>query len=387
MPEPTNVNEGGLTVPIVPQTASPSIITEVTLPAPKSEKLDVADALGLKPDNGIRSPEQIFGEEESAENVNARIEGRKRGSDGKFLPKDGGTPAPVATPPAKPVAKPAVAIKPAPPAAEPKIKIGAEEKTAAEWEAYHKDLAAKAEAATQPPVPKKEDEAPKPEDLAAEEKTRRDTWFEGAKTQYKPLYEKFNRAIASQDAAESENLVSEVFAEIEETIWKRIVREVGPHLDKLSDRLDGELTPIARQRDETAQLQTEANFLSANPEIKAITDADPTKLEVHREVCAELNKELTALKALAEQRPELNFAKDRVAALEKDFLSEVAKTTRAKLGIGTAAPNTASPVVSAPPAKPAAPVERPLGGDRPGGAAAPKTETNEARLAREVASM
>ncbi len=363
-----------MSVPIAPPSTPASTIVEVNLTPKPIKEVNIAEALGI-PRSNIKGPGDIFGADEAPDAVNARIDAgiKERDSNGRFLPKDPAAKPVAAKPQPKPPVKP-VAVIPPP---EPKIKIGTEEKTAAEWQAFHKELADKAKPAE--PVKPIEPAAP-----AAPQETddqRRTAFIEQAAEHFAPSQEDFDAMLASGDVKAFGRMMARVAADARE--W--MVRTVSPHLD----RFDSQLSPITRQQEEIQQYQAENQFLLANPDIKAITDADPTKLEVHRGLNQQLRQELDAMKMLAKQSPDNGWVKERAEAIEKDFLGELAKAARGKLGLNGAAPAPAAmpaPAATEPP-KPKQPAERPLGGDRPGASSAPRGETNEARLAREIASI
>lgn len=369
-------------IPVVPAGPSPSTFTEVDL-TPKPQKVDVAAALGIK-EGGIKGPQDIFGPDESSDASNAKLDamGRKHGEDGKFVAKEGTDlkPKPAAKPAAKAAPKAAPAAEPTTPA-EPKIKLKIGdtdvEKTASEWQQYFEQQA-------KPPEPKKEEPTPGagqdgPDDEAAERAAEEKFISESAE-RLAPSQEEFDKVLADGDRLGMGRMLARVLM----TAQKWMANSVNPHLE----RLDGQLSPLAQQQQEVQALQTEVKFLNDHPDIKAITDDDPTKREIHREICGKLSEELMAREKFATDNPELEWAKDEVDRIKKDFLGEVAARARIKLGITASAPTPAMPEPQkvAPAAK-AAPTERPLGGDRPGAAAAPKILSNEARLAAEVAAL
>lgn len=384
-PDGDNISAAGITVPVVPPPAAQPV-QEVNL-SPKVEKIDVAKELGI--DSGVRSPADIFGEDESSDNVNERIDQglgkRERGPDGKFLPKKSdataATPAPAKPAVSKAAATPAPAAKVETPV---KIKIGDEEKTAEEWAAYHKELAEKAGKPAE--VAKVEELAkvePKPEDIDAQRKQARDDWEKKTRenyAQFKPTQDQVDKALASGNPDELyEMFTLRPMLALEENIRLWVQNSVNP----LFEQLDGQLSPIASSQQQLAQYQAENQFLAANPEIKAVTDADPAKLAVHRQVSEDLRQEMEEKEILLASNPNNHRAQARLDALSKDFLGEMARETKARYAAqGVAAAST--PTQPAVPKKPAAPTERPLSGDRPGASTTIKTENNEQRLAREL---
>lgn len=377
------VAAGGLAVPVIPPpTAHP--VTEVNL-APT--KVDVAKEIGV--DTGVRSPAEIFGEDEHAkvnEEIDKAFGKRERGPDGKFLPKNGDKPS-EAKPAAKAPEKPAAKAPTPEPAAPAKIKIGDEEKTADEWAAYHKELADKAATIEKPAETAKPDAAakiePKPEEIAAEQKQERDEWLSMTREKYskfKPTQDEVDKALASGDP----DKLFEIFTlrpmlAMEENIRLSLTHGVNREIA----RLDGQLSPITSSQQQLAQYQAENQFLDANPEIKSVISADPAKMSVHRQVNEDLRQEMDDMKTLLASNPANARAKSRLDALSKDFLGEMARETKARYASGGVATPTTEAAKTAP-KKQAAPAERPLSGDRPGTSTAIKTETKEQRLAREM---
>lgn len=378
----SDIAGAGVAIPVLP----PPVAQPVTEIDFANDKVDVAKELGI--DSGVRGPADIFGEDEAPAIVAERIEeglgNRKRGADGKFLPKE------TKEEPAKPVVKPEVA-KPAAKAATPpakvaaapppKFKIGDQEKTAEEWAAYHKELSDKAAKTEKPAESAKVEEAaktdPKPEEIEAEQKARRDAWYESALKEYLPSQEDFDKMLANGDP----RAYAESFVKVEENLRKWAISTFGPHLTELN----GALTPIATQQAQMAQYQAENQFLDSHPEIKSVVTADPAKLAVHRQVNEDLRQEMDYLTKFTADNPSNTVAKTRLAALNADFLGEMAKETKARYAAsGVAAPTPAPAAAPTPVAKKAPPAEKPLSSDRPGTASSIKTEGNEARLAREL---
>lgn len=380
-PDGDTVAAGGLAVPVIPPpTAHP--VTEVNL-APT--KVDVAKEIGV--DTGVRSPAEIFGEDEHAkvnEEIDKAFGKRERGPDGKFLPKNGDKPS-EAKPAAKAPEKPAAKATTPEPAAPAKIKIGDQEKTADEWAAYHKDLADKAATIDKPAETAKPDASakiePKPEEIAAQKKVR-DDWEKTTREAYskfKPTQEEVDKALASGNPDQLSELWMRPMIAMEERMRIWVQNSVNPILAEL----DGQLSPIASSQQQLAQYQAENQFLDANPEIKSVISADPAKMSVHRQVNEDLRLEMDDMKTLLASNPENARAKARLDALSKDFLGEMARETKARYASGGVTTPTTE-AGKAVPKKQATPAERPLSGDRPGTSTAIKTETKEQRLAREM---
>lgn len=380
MPNPVDQSPDALNVPTVQSAVPASTVTEVNIPS-KIKPPSISDDLGV---GKLKGPQDFFGEEESPDAINKRIDAaapRERGPDGKFLPRKGEEAAPSGPPKAEPVSKPAAAKpKPTEPDPEPKIRIGDQEKTAAEWEAYHKALDEKINA-TGKPTEEKPPGVGKPEEqppAAQDEDALREEWLEKTAAHLAPSQEEFDKMLADGDTKAFGRMMANVLLDTR----KWVADQMKPHLE----RLDTELTPLAQMQQEAAQTRTEQSFLDSNPDIKAAIGNDEAKKDVHRSLCHDLSIELADMRQLVAQNPANRRAQARVEALEKDFLGEVAKETRIALGIGSAAP-TPAPAPAAgktPMPKPTPPAERPLNGDRPGSAGAPRTETQEARLARET---
>lgn len=375
-----NISGAGVAVPVIPPPSAQPVI-EVNL-APDTRRVDAAAELGI--DTGIRGPADIFGEDEAPEKVTERIEAgtkRERGPDGKFAKKEDAAKEPAkeaANPTPKPVAKVTAPAKVEPPT---KIKIGDEEKTAEEWAAYHKELSDKAAKVEQPAKVEEVKGEPEPEDIAAQQKQVRDDWEKKTRETYakfKPTQEQVDKALASGNPDELyEMFTLKPMLAMEENIRLWVQNSVNPLLDDFGQQLN----PLATSQQQMAQYQAENQFLDENPEIKAAVTADPARLAVHRQVNEELRQEMDYLSKYTADNPANAVAKNRLDALTKDFLGEMAKETKARYaatGVATAPP---APV---PAPKKTMPAERPLSGDRPGAAAALKTESREARLAREV---
>lgn len=391
---PVDVGTGDISVPMVPPT--PREVHDVVLPG--NDNLENAPILKDLPKETrkVRGPTD-FGmpsADESAEEMGL-IPKRERGPDGKFLPKQPNTspstqqPKPkattppaakVPTPTAQPVktAQPAAAATPAPVA---KVKIGNQEKTEAEWAQHFAELEAKANPKT--PEPPKAPELPaKTEAETAAETQARETKFltERAK-EYTPSEQDLDKILVGgpEAAAHLGTLIAR--AELRG-------RQFGAdQVNKLAEHYDTILKPILDQNQTVQGLMQEAAFLGAHPDIKA----NPKGLETFRQLKSTMEsgrKTITDMIAAgtASRRQQL-WAEEYDETTPDKLMEDLAGLTRAELAKLTPVPaSTPAPAKPAQPqVKPNPANERPLSGDRPGGAnSAPRGETTEQRIAREV---
>lgn len=389
-----DVGTGDISVPMV---ATPErTVQEVTLPDTGIENAPILKDLP-KETRKVRGPAD-FGmptPEESSEEMGLTPK-RERGPDGKFLPKQPqsspSTQQPKAkatTPPAAakptPTAQPAKLATPAPAAAAApvaKVKIGGEEKTAAEWEA---EIAA-LKAGKTAPIPPAEKPVEKAADQTAAEtaaQKERETKFvtERAKEYTMPAAE-LDEILVGGDAGAAK--LGTLLARAE----MRGRQFAIDQQNKLADHIIGLVSPLLDQSQTVHGLMQEAAFLGANLDIKS----NPKGLETFREMKTTME---SGRKAIADKinagtatRREQLWAEEYDETPPDKLMEDLAAHTRAKLATLTPAP------VSTPaPAKPVpqqvkpnpANVEKPLGGDRPGGGAStPNAETAEQRIRREV---
>lgn len=384
-----DVGTGDISVPMVPPT--PREVQDVVLPG--NDNLENAPILKNleKETRKVRSPED-FGmpsAEESSETMGLTPK-RERGPDGKFVPKTPQSSPSSQQPKAKATVPPA-AVKPTPtaqpakpvtqpviPAAPTKVKIGGEEKTAAEWEAEIASLKA-GKAAPIPPAENIPEPPAKTEAETAAENQERETKFltERAK-EYTPTEQDLDKILVGGAEAGAHLGMLIARAELRG-------RQFGAdQVNKMAEHYDTLLKPILEQQTTVQGLMQEAAFLGANPDIKA----NAKGLETFREMKTTME---SGRKAIADKiaagtatRREQLWAEEYDETPKDKLMEDLAAHTRAKLATVTPAP---APVKAAPQVvKPnPANVEKPLGGDRPGGASsAPRGETTEQRIAREV---
>lgn len=398
---PTQVADVGtpeISVPVIP--ATPRNVQEVTLPG--NEALENAPILKDLPKETrkVRGP-QDFGmptAEESAEEMGLIPKRERDPATGKFVPKAPQSSPSTQQPKAKATVPPA-AQKPTPtaqpvktatpatqaPVAPAKVKIGGEEKTAAEWEAEIAALKAGKTApippAEKPPVaPAKTAEETAAETAAQKE---RETKFltERAKD-YVTTPEDLDILLAGGPKAVEWHAMDRAKLEM------RTRQFAADQVNKLAEHYDNLLAPILNQNQTVQSLMQETAFLGAHPDIKS----NPKGLETFREMKATME---SGRKAIADKitagtatRREQLWAEEYDEATPESLMNDLAAHTRAKLATLTPAPATTPPAAKppTPQVKPnPANVEKPLGGDRPGGnGSAPRGETAEQRIVREV---
>lgn len=393
-PAPVDVGTGDISVPMV---ATPErTVQEVTLPDTGIENAPILKDLP-KETRKVRGPAD-FGmptPEESSEEIGLTPK-RERGPDGKFLPKGTQQSSPstqqpkakATVPPAAakptPTAQPAKTATPAPstPAPVAKVKIGGEEKTAAEWEAEIAALKA-GKTAPIPPAEKPTEVPAKTEaETAAEQKQREDAFLSKAAEGYVIPEAELDEILVggAKGAAKLASLLAKSEMKGRQFAAAQ-VNEIAKHYDAL-------LSPILTQNQTVHGLMQEAAFLGANPDIKS----NPKGLETFREMKTMME---SGRKAIADKinagtatRREQLWAEEYDETPQDKLMEDLAAHTRAKLATITPAP-AATPPAAKPPTPQVKPnpanVEKPLGGDRPGGASsAPRGETAEQRLVREV---
>lgn len=382
-----DVGTPDISVPMVE--TPPRAVQDVVLPG--NENLEQAPILKdlAKETRKVRGPED-FGmpsPEESSELMGLTPK-RERGPDGKFVPKNPqsspSTQQPKAkatTPPAAakpiPTAQPAKTATPAPAAPAPvaKVKIGGEEKTAAEWEA---EIAALKAGKTAAPIPPAEKAAPaKTEAETAAEQQERESKFvtERAKDYTIPEQELDEILVGGAAGA----------AKLGTLLAKAEMRGRQFAADQVN-RFADIVQPLLDQNQTVQGLMQEAAFLGAHPDIKS----NPKGAETFREMKSTMETGFHTIQqkvaAGTASRSEQAWAMLYEDMTPEQRMASIAEHTRAKLA-------TLTPAPAATPAKPATPqvkpnpanVEKPLGGDRPGGSsAAPRGETAEQRLVREV---
>jgi len=401
-PESDTISAGAVDVPVIDSPAGPAI-TEVVLPIGGAKEISAVKSLGLddSPDDGVRGPADIFGDDESPDAVTARLEESsgmkptpKRGEDGKFLPaddkkaaakpaakKEEAKPAAKATPTAKtttpPVTKPSIAEKPAEPQ---KIKIGDEEKTAEEWAKHYADLKAKAEGTQQPAkADEKQDDTKATEKQTAEAKEREQAFIKRTAAENYALTEDEMDTILS-GGPEAASMFAQKLASAE--------MRARQFAANASEQLFAEIAPILEQQRLIAQYQAEHSFLAANPDINGHAEG----LATYRYLANQMESGFQDIQTRAEQgkaTPQEQLWAQAYADLRNNpeqLRSDLAYYTREALKLP--APGSAQAIQQQQQVKPAPakkePAERPLSGDRPGGATPTRTESSEARLAREL---
>lgn len=390
-----DVGTGDISVPMV---ATPErTVQEVTLPDTGIENAPILKDLP-KETRKVRGPAD-FGmptPEESSEEIGLTPK-RERGPDGKFLPKQPQSSPSTQQPKAKatvppaaakptPTVQPAKAATPAPaptPAPVAKVKIGGEEKTAAEWEA---EIAALKAGKTAAPIPPAENPAEKTAEQTAADtaaQKERETKFvtERAKEYTMPAAE-LDEILVGGDAGAAK--LGTLLARAE----MRGRQHAADQVNKLAEHYDNLLAPILSQNQTVQGLMQETAFLGAHPDIKS----NPKGLETFREMKTTME---SGRRAIAEKianntatRREQLWAEEYDETPQDKLMEDLAAHTRAKLATITPAP-AATPPATKPPTPQVKPNpasgEKPLGGDRPGGASsAPRGETAEQRLVREV---
>lgn len=331
----------------------------VRQPGVKISKVDVAKELGL----------------DEAPSVTIEREAKAaRDKQGKFIktPKDFRRPEQKETEdePTPTLGEPTPTPTPASKAPEPepvapaKIKIGDEEKTADEWAAFHKELAAKAEKPTEPKPASQQPADTTAADESAAIQQRRTAWEKSARdayAQFKPTQEQVDKALASGDPNELyEMFTLKPMLALEENMRKWSIATFGPNLEQLN----GQLTPLATTQQQIAAYQAESSFLEQHPEIKGHKDG----VETIRGLSADLHAEYDDLQQFIAARPSSpNLPKwqTRVKELENNFHDVLAREAKAKL-------NVAAPVASAPKPAVVAKPRPPAPGGNLGGAGSPK---------------
>jgi hypothetical protein len=386
----TSTVGGDLAIPVIPPSAPPPSVTDVILgdnppvetsSAVKAIEKPAAPKTKGPEDFGMESPDQ------SAERAGLK-EGRERGPDGKFLKKgeSSATPQPkavvkpAATKPATP-AKPVVAAAPSP-APVAKVKIGDQEKTAEEWAKELADLKTKAETATPAPkepvviAPVETDEQKAAAQKA--QKEREDKFIETISAQYE---------LDPANGGEYDQLLAggPVGAKKFATMLARAEMKgrqfAADQVNKLADDFNAALGPILNQHETVQTLMADNAFLTAHPDIKS----NPKGLETYQNVKKQMTDGYEAIqakiKAGTASKSEQGWALQYEDMSKEQLQNDIAEHTLAILA-KQPAPTPAVVKPTSPPKLTV--VERPLGGDRPGAAAAPQTESAERRLAREV---
>lgn len=350
-------------------------------------------------ESGVKSPQDLWGEDPNAEMeaAQAKMEGtngeRERGPDGKFLPKKKDStelPAkPVAGKVVKPAVKPAVAKVEAEKEVASvvnKLKIGDTEKTAEEWAQELAELRAKAE---QPKPPENTAEAaldPKAaqEQAAEEEKQlteRRQSFLEKASERYTPTEAELDTILAGGPAATK--ALAGIIAKSEMNSREAAANMFNQEMNELEKRL----APILEREKTIAKFQEENTALTTHPELKA----NPKGIEIYRRIKGEFDSAYQGIqsKGDAATPQEKAWAMAYTAQTPeglRDAIANHAKAEVAKLTpvAGTLPVKPANGVIQQV-TKPAAPrPTRPFKSDIPGVIASPKQESSQSRFVREM---
>lgn len=404
MPEPTVMPEGAtITVPEIAPAGNQPTIEAVEI-APHPAALNAAKELGLPAIHGIQEPvEAGFGN--PTEEL-ARLDALAgKVAEPIKAPEKTAKEAPA---PAKPAAKAkpakvAAPVTPAQPPAPARIKIGNEEKTAAEIEQQLADLKAKIDAA------EKAKEPPKPVTEPAQGKTAEETEADAKHLRDDRLFfidsetKKFNAADWGIAPTEQEidklivggpEAVKTLTSILARTIIagdararEMVMEKLNPVLDQLEQQFDARLQPIESTQKAVDEYRTHTQFLTDNPDIAA----NPKGAETAREVRDTYHASYATIQQKIAQgtatKGEQGWALSYEDMTPEQFNAAVATHVRQKLALPSAA---AAPVASVqqPPAAPPAPAKpevKPFGGtDRPGATSAPRIETDNGRHLREM---
>lgn len=361
----------------------------------KVEDVDLSGKTAADVVHGTMGPKEAgFGDpEEDMERMEAESEGRpmrERGPDGKFLPK--GKKADEAT--KKPTeAKPKPAAKPAAPKAAPKpaakvetatatkFKIGDEEKTAEEWTAHFAELKAKAEAGNAPVAAKADEPAkpePKPEEIAAEEQKKFDSFLERESGKYEIPEKELDSILAGGAAA------AKAFARSLGGVEAHTTRKLCESFNKTFEQFYNRVKPLLDRDARLTEFESDHGVLTANPDIQA----HPKGIETYRAKKTEWNEGenriRTAVKSGTASAQEKAWLAYRETLSDEDKLATIAKIAKEELAKLPAANEEPDPEPAKVPQKSPA-VSRPFNGDRPGGGnARVSAESKDARYLREM---
>lgn len=380
-------------IPIITQESATTIVDVPIVSNPGVEKaaakaISPAAELGLAMPK-LKGPKELGLTDDDPKDVMASIQGRlkegqkgatPRGPDGKFLPKDGGTPAPKAkvvtpqkTDSTPPTAKPA-AVKPAAPVGTPqKIKIGDEEKTPEEWAKAIADLKAGKTEKPAEPATEAKTEAPAEEDEA----TKEAAFMEAFTKTMGYTQEEIDDVLATGDPVKFAKLLGRAVLDIRRSFADQINRQ----FEQIDGQLNG-LAPLTGLQKQIEQHRTETEFLTANPEIREHPQGQEESRKVMGEYHANYDTVQQKVASGIATPAERHWAGLFEAMTPEQYNEQVALHVRSRLGItkGVApAPPAAEPKPkTTPPAKP-------FGGDRPGGGGAgTKTLTRSQQIAAEL---
>ena len=326
------------TAPPPPEIIQPQAIDRgISEPGPKIKPADVAKELGMS-----ESPSKAI--ERAAKATRDKLTGRfkpERQTRHKPEARPAATRPKLGEPDSSPEARAALRLgEPEPNPEDLKIKIGNQEKTAGEWEAYHKELA-EPNARNSPGAERSFEAAPQ------DDTSRREEWLEATAEAFAPTQDEFDKMLADGDT----RAFGRMMALVAEDTRKWMAEQVGSRLE----RFEGQLQPITNQQQQIAQYQTEHQFLESNPTIKN----HPGGLRAMREMAGTLRAEHGDLVEFIKAVPNSpgNAARqERARALENSFLTELAKATAAKLGVSG---NARAISTASAPTRVAAPRSRP----------------------------
>lgn len=334
------------------------------------------------PDSNVKGPGDLFGEdpEQQMAEADAKMgkETRERGPDGKFLPKKKeGEPEP-AVKVVKPKAKPVVekAVEPVVPA---KLKLGDEEKTADEWLAEMKKLREGAK----PPEAKIEPEDDKAKVAEQEAQTkdlteRREKFITDSASRFAPTEKEWDVALSG--GPEAVKMLGTIVARNAAAESERLATGINKALAAQAE----EFKPILEMYRQVQAFNEENQALSSNVQLKA----HPQGLETYRRIKDEYQKsydDITARVAAGQQVTPQEQGWAMLYAGQKPDELRATIAERAAIEVARIPLKTNGNGAPKQPEMKAAPrITTPLKTDRPGGAApAVKTESQDARMARE----
>lgn len=382
----------------VPAAASPTgqdIPTVSGEPAPNKGpnpgQINIAKELGLPqaPQPRAMSPSQLLGKRAMSKAPELKKGEPARGPDGKFVQRT------AANPTGKPTEAQPEPIEPGPPVATvvpPKFKIGNREMTEAEVTAHIKSLEDKAKIAETPKEAPKAVEAQKapeapaetPEQAATAQRQRDLDFINGAVPQFNPDdlgmqfgQPEWDNALATGDVKFMHELLARTQARSELNARKWMADQVGPKLAALEQRLD----PLAKLQTEAAQHMTEAQFLDANPDIKAHPEGMQTFRDIDAAFHRKYDKAQKMIAANIADADDLEFVRDFEAKTPAEYHSDVAYYAKQKLGINGAQTSAPAQPAGVPPTeqpKPVVPRPTPPKGQAPGGNGAPQATSKAA---------
>lgn len=258
------------------------------------------------------------------------------------------------------VEQPSMIAKPEP---EAKIKIGDEEKTAAEWQKHFAELKEKASKPA-PVAEKKTDSAQpekKPEEIEAEQAAARKSYIEKSVTEFKP--EDYG---LPKDVAEYEDLLiggqegfdkftkamAAVATAAELRTFKRLEKELNPALKEMHERLG----PVTEREQQIRAYEREQKFFEANQDLKPFVNQIRDKAQQIRKTADFCENAVAAGIATPEQQA---YAETVRSYTPEEFDTEVARQARLLRDQWQSSPSSSNPAGNPTPqpapAKPAPP--------------------------------